>query len=208
MKAVNYHFRMSLELKCNGQLPDSTDRLAILKAYRDQVYAENGPIEPDQLIKLIIKDGEMLRWWRTRHLNGSFPESLSQPKVLEYGGFSYEIAETVVSRPDGIQVKLTPREDDLFLPLIAYPEEVLTYKAILEIWGWEVKPDSIHVIRVNMARLRGKIGDQPLPTSSRYFPRFHYIQTILDTGYKFDPITLAASTLDQKEYLQPQNLNL
>jgi two-component system, OmpR family, KDP operon response regulator KdpE len=80
---------------------------------------------------------------------------------LEVGPLTIGLGDRRVFR-HGQEVRLTPTEYRLLLPLAREPNKVFTHKMLLTtVWGPEYA-DEPHVLRVTMNRLRAKLGDPPL----------------------------------------------
>lgn len=79
--------------------------------------------------------------------------------TIEHDGLRFDLAtgELVI---DGAEVHLTPTERALLRELVAHPGRLLTHEQLLQrVWGPEYGRES-HYLRVYMAALRRKIGDE------------------------------------------------
>jgi two-component system KDP operon response regulator KdpE len=118
--------------------------------------------------------GELLARMRTalRHSNRSDPET----PVLTVGELQVDLAARLVSRA-GNRIPLTPLEYKLLVTLMRHSGRVLTHRFLLrEVWGPHASQET-HYLRVFVAGLRRKLGDDP--ATSRY------IQTEQGVGYRF-----------------------
>lgn len=99
--------------------------------------------------------GELLARMRAalRHVQGSPKETL-----FRFGNLEVDLAGRIV-RKSGQEVKLTPIEYALLRLFVSHAGKVLTHRQILtEVWGPNVAPET-HFLRVHIAHLRDKIGD-------------------------------------------------
>jgi two-component system, OmpR family, KDP operon response regulator KdpE len=95
--------------------------------------------------------------------------------VFRAGGLVVDLEHRRVTR-DGQEIQLTPTEYELLKAFIAYPDKVLTDRALLQrVWGPEYG-DEGHYLHVYMARLRKKIEADPQN------PR--YLRTEPGVGYR------------------------
>ena len=118
--------------------------------------------------------GELLARMRTalRHANRTGPES----SVLAIGDLKVDLAARLVSRA-GERLPLTPLEYKLLVTLMKHSGRVLTHRFLLrEVWGPHASQET-HYLRVFVAGLRRKLGDDPA--------RSRYIQTEQGVGYRF-----------------------
>jgi len=89
---------------------------------------------------------------------------------------------------DGQPVRLTPTECRLLTQLVRNAGHTLSQKALLaKVWGWDNQED-ILMLKVHIARLRGKLGDDV------HKPR--YIFTERGLGYRFAHISTPTPTPD------------
>ena len=76
---------------------------------------------------------------------------------------------------NGQEVQLTPTEYDLLKVLVTYAGKVITHHQLLrQVWGDGY--DDMHILRVNISNLRGKIEPDP--------SRPTYIHTEPGVGYR------------------------
>jgi two-component system KDP operon response regulator KdpE len=118
--------------------------------------------------------GELLARMRTalRHANRTSPES----SILSVGELRVDLAARLVVR-DGERLPLTPLEYKLLVILMKHSGKVLTHRFLLrEVWGPHASQET-HYLRVFVAGLRRKLGDDPAQS--------RYIQTEQGVGYRF-----------------------
>jgi len=79
----------------------------------------------------------------------------------------------------GREVRLTPKEFDLFVYMARHPNRVLTHATLLEaVWGG-ASQEQPEYLRVFMGQLRKKL--EPNPASPRYLTTEPWV------GYRFNP---------------------
>ncbi len=79
----------------------------------------------------------------------------------------------------GTEVRLTPKEFDLFVYLARHPNKVITHRKLLEaVWG-EASQEQPEYLRVFMGQLRKKL--EPDPSHPRYLVTEPWV------GYRFNP---------------------
>jgi two-component system KDP operon response regulator KdpE len=79
----------------------------------------------------------------------------------------------------GREVRLTPKEFDLFVYMARHPNRVLTHAALLEaVWG-QASQEQPEYLRVFMGQLRKKL--EPDPSNPRYLVTEPWV------GYRFNP---------------------
>jgi two-component system KDP operon response regulator KdpE len=118
--------------------------------------------------------GELLARMRTalRHSNHTDPET----SVLTVGELTVDLAARLVARA-GKRITLTPLEYKLLVTLMRHSGRVLTHRFLLrEVWGPHASRET-HYLRVFVAGLRRKLGDDPAVS--------RYIQTEQGIGYRF-----------------------
>jgi two-component system KDP operon response regulator KdpE len=118
--------------------------------------------------------GELLARMRTalRHSNHPGAES----SVIAVGGLKVDLAARIVTM-DGERVLLTPIEYKLLTTLMHHSGKVLTHRFLLrEVWGPHASRET-HYLRVFVAGLRRKLGDDPA--------RSRYLITEQGIGYRF-----------------------
>ena len=97
---------------------------------------------------------------------------------LSVGDFRLEIAELRV-HVRGNDVRLTPKEFELFLYMARHPNRVLGRRALLEaVWG-EAAREQSEYLRVFVGQLRKKL--EPEPSCPRYLLTEPWV------GYRFNP---------------------
>ena len=79
----------------------------------------------------------------------------------------------------GAEIRLTPKEFDLFVYMARHPSRVLTHRTLLEaVWG-EASQEQPEYLRVFMGQLRKKL--EPDPSNPRYLVTEPWV------GYRFNP---------------------
>ena len=79
----------------------------------------------------------------------------------------------------GNEVRLTPKEFDLFVYMARHPNRVITHRTLLEaVWG-EASQEQPEYLRVFMGQLRKKL--EPDPSQPRYLVTEPWV------GYRFNP---------------------
>jgi len=79
----------------------------------------------------------------------------------------------------GNEVRLTPKEFDLFVYMARHPSRVLTHRTLLEaVWG-EASQEQPEYLRVFMGQLRKKL--EPDPSNPKYLVTEPWV------GYRFNP---------------------
>jgi len=79
----------------------------------------------------------------------------------------------------GNEVRLTPKEFDLFVYMARHPSRVITHRTLLEaVWG-EASQEQPEYLRVFMGQLRKKL--EPDPSQPRYLVTEPWV------GYRFNP---------------------
>jgi two-component system KDP operon response regulator KdpE len=99
-------------------------------------------------------------------------------KPFDVGDFRVDIdARRVHVR--GNEVRLTPKEFELFVYMARHPNRVLGHRTLLEaVWG-EASQEQPEYLRVFMGQLRKKL--EPDPSNPRYLVTEPWV------GYKFNP---------------------
>jgi two-component system KDP operon response regulator KdpE len=102
------------------------------------------------------------------------PENAS----FEEGDFRVDMDARRV-HTQGREVRLTPKEFDLFVYMARHPNRVLTHAQLLEaVWG-EASQEQPEYLRVFMGQLRKKL--EPDPSNPRYLVTEPWV------GYRFNP---------------------
>ncbi|AMV38383.1 response regulator [Planctomyces sp. SH-PL62] len=118
--------------------------------------------------------GELLARIRTamRHAHPARTES----SVLSIGDLRVDLSARQVLEGEE-RIALTPIEYKLLVTLMKHPGKVLTHRFLLrEVWGPQASQET-HYLRVFVAGLRRKLGDDPA--------RSRYIATEQGVGYRF-----------------------
>jgi two-component system KDP operon response regulator KdpE len=118
--------------------------------------------------------GELLARMRTalRHANRPGLESAT----LAIGNLQIDLLARIVTRA-GERLQLTPLEYKLLVTLMKHSGKVLTHRYLLrEVWGPQASQET-HYLRVFVAGLRRKLGDDPAHS--------RYIVTEQGVGYRF-----------------------
>src|SRR5499427_8094209 len=102
----------------------------------------------------------------------------AEVSVFEAGEFKIDLeARRVHVR--GQEVRLTPKEFDLFVYMARHPNRVITHRTLLEaVWG-EASQEQPEYLRVFMGQLRKKL--EPDPSNPRYLVTEPWV------GYRFNP---------------------
>ncbi len=101
-----------------------------------------------------------------------------QPALGHYddGHLSVDLINRKISL-DGDNLHLSRKEFELLRLLLNHPGRIITQEQLLkEIWGKSHTGDT-HYLRIFIAKLRNKLGDNPTDT--------HYIETEPGVGYRF-----------------------
>ena len=107
--------------------------------------------------------------------SGSQPEEMAS---LDVGDFRIDLDGRRV-HIRGNEVRLTPKEFDLFVYLARHPNRVLTHRTLLEaVWG-EASQEQPEYLRVFMGQLRKKLEADP--SNPRYLVTEPWV------GYRFNP---------------------
>jgi two-component system KDP operon response regulator KdpE len=101
-----------------------------------------------------------------------------EPSSFEAGDFRVDMDARRV-HTQGREVRLTPKEFDLFVYMARHPNRVLTHAALLEaVWG-QASQEQPEYLRVFMGQLRKKL--EPDPSNPRYLVTEPWV------GYRFNP---------------------
>jgi two-component system KDP operon response regulator KdpE len=104
----------------------------------------------------------------------------SEPEVesFEVGDFRVDLGSRRV-HAGGNEVRLTPKEFELFVYMARHPNRVITHRTLLEaVWG-EASQEQPEYLRVFMGQLRKKL--EPDPSNPRYLVTEPWV------GYRFNP---------------------
>jgi two-component system KDP operon response regulator KdpE len=97
--------------------------------------------------------------------------------VFEVGDFKVDLGSRRV-HAGGQEVRLTPKEFDLFVYMARHPNRVITHRTLLEaVWG-EASQEQPEYLRVFMGQLRKKL--EPDPSNPRYLVTEPWV------GYRFN----------------------
>jgi two-component system KDP operon response regulator KdpE len=101
-----------------------------------------------------------------------------EPSSFEAGDFKIDL-DTRRVMISGREVRLTPKEFDLFVYMARRPNRVIAHAALLEaVWG-EASQEQPEYLRVFMGQLRKKL--EPDPANPRYLVTEPWV------GYRFNP---------------------
>lgn len=143
--------------------------LSVREAEQDKIAALDAGAD-DYLTKP-FGTGELLA--RMRVVQRRQVANVNEP-VFSTGGLSVDFSRRLVA-VDEKEIQLTPTEYDLLRLLVTHAGKVLTHQQLLrQVWGDGY--DDMHILRVNISNLRGKIEPNPArPT---------YIHTEPGVGYR------------------------
>lgn len=113
---------------------------------------------------------------RVRGLLRTFADVPSPPAIFDDGTVRIDLGLRRVF-VNGMEIRLSKKEFELLRTLMAHPGRIVTQQHLLrEVWGQTHDKDT-HYLRVFIARLRGKLGDDAMQPS--------YIETEPGVGYRF-----------------------
>ena len=111
-------------------------------------------------------------------LRRSGTDSTDEEASFDAGDFRIDMDARRV-HTQGREVRLTPKEFDLFVYMARHPNRVLTHAALLEaVWG-QASQEQPEYLRVFMGQLRKKL--EPDPSNPRYLVTEPWV------GYRFNP---------------------
>ena len=143
--------------------------LSVREAEQDKIAALDAGAD-DYLTKP-FGTGELLA--RMRVALRKQPSAANEP-IFESKGLSLDFARRLVMVNEQ-EVQLTPTEYDLLKILVTHAGKVITHRQLLRhVWGDGY--DDMHILRVNISNLRGKIEPDP--------SRPTYIHTEPGVGYR------------------------
>jgi two-component system KDP operon response regulator KdpE len=100
--------------------------------------------------------------------------------AIDAGDFKVDLDSRRV-HARGNEVRLTPKEFDLFVYMARHPNRVISHRTLLEaVWG-EASQEQPEYLRVFMGQLRKKL--EPDPSNPRYLVTEPWV------GYRFNPRT-------------------
>lgn len=143
--------------------------LSVREAEQDKIAALDAGAD-DYLTKP-FGTGELLARMRAALRKQS---SMANEPVFQSGGLIMDFSRRLVSVNEQ-EVQLTPTEYDLLKVLVTHAGKVITHHHLLrQVWGEGY--EDMHILRVNISNLRGKIEPDPArPT---------YIHTEPGVGYR------------------------
>lgn len=143
--------------------------LSVREAEQDKIAALDAGAD-DYLTKP-FGTGELLARMRVALRKQS---STANEPVFQSGGLTVDFSRRLVMVQDK-EIQLTPTEYDLLKVLVTHAGKVITHHQLLrQVWGDGY--DDMHILRVNISNLRGKIEpDASRPT---------YIHTEPGVGYR------------------------
>ena len=111
-------------------------------------------------------------------LRRATPDAPHESSVFDAGDFKIDL-DTRRVHAHGQEIRLTPKEFDLFVYLARHPNRVIPHAALLEaVWG-EASQEQPEYLRVFMGQLRKKL--EPDPGNPRYLVTEPWV------GYRFNP---------------------
>lgn len=123
-------------------------------------------------------DSDELKAFVRAALRRSGQPQSHEPSSFDAGDFRVDMDARRV-HTQGREVRLTPKEFDLFVYMARHPNRVLSHVALLEaVWG-QASNDQPEYLRVFMGQLRKKL--EPDPSNPRYLVTEPWV------GYRFNP---------------------
>ncbi|MFE9692630.1 response regulator [Micromonospora sp. NPDC005806] len=99
--------------------------------------------------------------------------------IQRIGRHTVDLADRVVTRDDGVEVKLTPTQWAMLEKLLRHPGKLVSQRQLLhEVWGPEYHNET-NYLRQYMAQLRRKLEDDPA--------RPRHLITEPGMGYRYRP---------------------
>ena len=121
---------------------------------------------------------ELMARVRAALRRSSGPAGAQEVASFDAGDFRIDMDARRV-HTHGREVRLTPKEFDLFVYMARHPNRVLTHAALLEaVWG-QASQEQPEYLRVFMGQLRKKL--EPDPSNPRYLVTEPWV------GYRFNP---------------------
>ena len=143
--------------------------LSVREAEQDKIAALDAGAD-DYLTKP-FGTGELLARMRV-----ALRKQISNPSepIFKSGDLSVDFSRRLVTMNEK-EIQLTPTEYDLLKVLVTYAGKVITHHQLLrQVWGEGY--DDMHILRVNISNLRGKLEPDP--------SRPTYIHTEPGVGYR------------------------
>jgi two-component system KDP operon response regulator KdpE len=121
---------------------------------------------------------ELLARVRASLRRASVAASDPELTAIDAGDFKVDLdSRRILAR--GQEVRLTPKEFDLFVYMARHPNRVISHKTLLEaVWG-EASQEQPEYLRVFMGQLRKKL--EPDPSNPKYLVTEPWV------GYRFNP---------------------
>lgn len=189
--------REGRDLDCLSQpKTDDIREILLLATFREiQAYQEKDPNQNGNNgspMDYVLKKGIEHGYGKRKALSSNGTEPIAEDLLpFQIGGFTFEPLPRLLRRPDGADVRLSPRLASLFSVCANNPHRLVTLRMISRVWGLENNPytdsESFHELcREYTSSLRRAIGDEVIQQNT--LPRhFRYINTILLRGIIFDP---------------------
>jgi CRP-like cAMP-binding protein len=132
----------------------------------------------DPALEAAVLSGIALQQARSmRRLTAGVPPPPPQEVVLDGGVFVEP--DSVLIRPDGERVALTPTETRLLAYLLARPSRTISHRTLLdEVWGYSRRVHT-RTVYATVHRLRAKVEADPTE------PR--HLVSVPGRGYRFEP---------------------
>ncbi|MEO3777524.1 response regulator [Micromonospora sp. B11E3] len=115
----------------------------------------------------------------TRRLNTADATAGPASSLVRVGRHTVDLADRVVTRDDGVEVRLTPTQWGVLEKLLRHPGKLITQRQLLhDVWGPGYQ-DETGYLRQYMAQLRRKLEDNPA--------RPRHLITEPGMGYRYRP---------------------
>lgn len=164
-------------------------RRHLLGTYDDVVAAKYPQFDGRQRLLQLLTDIGNCGVWSPKDLKTILTSIL----LPSYRDFTYDLIERVVTTPEGHHVSLTPRQADIFLPLILCPEVSLPASVFFSKIDWPLNSKPAFLAPV-VRQIREKIHDQFL--YRRYGQiRYRYINS---PGYGYYILKVDTPTDNQR----------